>query len=129
MRSPGPLPLTLLECELGDSVKRQWREMEIQAHEGDGGTGGRRGGSVVWLLICEAQLSNNLASTKPCLQGHGAKPADTAFWCGEVWPDTSPGSAGIQQKPTEESDPKNRGLQGGKKIPGKFTEKGDLLYR
>lgn len=53
----------------------------------------------------------------------------TAFWCWEVWPDTSPGSAGIQYKPVEESGPKNHGLQGNKEIHRKSTEKGESCIR
>lgn len=66
------------------------REMGVRERSGDSG---------VWLLIWKAQLRNNPASTKPHLQGHTAKPAGTAFWCGEVWPDTSPGCAGSNINP------------------------------
>lgn len=78
-------PSLCWSADVGDGVKRQWKEMEIQTHEGDGGIRERRGASVVWLLS-KAQVRNNFASHKLCLQGQVSKPPDTGFCCGKVWP-------------------------------------------
>ena len=74
----------------------------------------RRGTGVVWHLISKAQLSNNVAGQKLCLQYHVAKSADVASRRGNTWLATSPGSATTRHEPIKESGPKNPGLHGGK---------------
>lgn len=118
-------PSLCLNEDLGDSGKRGWKETDIQTYEGDGGIRKSRGTSVVWHLISKVQLSNNFAGQRPCIQDHVAKLSDMASWRGNMWPETSPGSAGTQHKLIKESGLKNLRLQGGKKISGKFLKKAE----
>lgn len=93
-----------------------------------GGIKKRRGTGVVWHLIGKAQLSNDSAGQKFCLQDHVAKLADTSAWCGTMWPDTSPGSAGTQHKPIKESGPKNLVTKEARKFLESLLRRLNLAY-